>query len=36
MLIVAALIVLCTGGVYRVLRSPITVEDIQSHGAKLY
>jgi cytochrome bd ubiquinol oxidase subunit II len=40
MLIVAALfvplIVLYTGWVYRVLRGPITVEDIQSHGAKLY
>ena len=30
------LIVLYTGWVYRVLRGPITVEDIQSHGAKLY
>lgn len=40
MLIVAVLfvplIVLYTGWVYRVLRGPITVEDIQSHGAKLY
>ncbi|CAE6844225.1 MULTISPECIES: cytochrome d ubiquinol oxidase subunit II [Paraburkholderia] len=40
MLVVAALfvplIVLYTGWVYRVLRGPITVEDIQSHGAKLY
>jgi len=40
MLIVAALfvplIVLYTGWVYRVLRGPITVEDIRSHGAKLY
>jgi cytochrome bd ubiquinol oxidase subunit II len=30
------LIVLYTGRVYRVLRGPITVEDIQSHGTKLY
>ena len=35
-LIVAVLIVLCTSWVYRVLRGPLTVEDIQSHGAKLY
>lgn len=40
MLIVAVLfvplIVLYTRWVYRVLRGPITVNDIQSHGAKLY
>jgi cytochrome d ubiquinol oxidase subunit II len=39
-LIVAALfvplIVLYTGWVYRVLHGPITVEDIRSHGTKLY
>ncbi len=33
---VVALVVLYTFWVYRLLCGPFTVEDIQSHGAKLY